>query len=90
MTASEQERWEECVRAVRGYLSARPSLAFRARTIRERLNSRGENDFSDNEVRDALANLVSGGHVTKQPDPDGATPYFQTTREGMLFHQRNP
>lgn len=88
MSDEKQERKEECRREVRGYLAARPALAFRARSIRERLER--ENHFSQQEVDDALANLLSGGHVIKQPDPDGATPYFQITREGTLFHERNP
>jgi hypothetical protein len=87
---AEQQRKESVRKEVRRYLAERPALAFRQRTIRERLNSRGENDFTDEEVRDALANLLSGAHVAQQPDPDGATKYYKITREGALFHERNP
>jgi hypothetical protein len=86
----DQERKESVRKEVRRYLAERPSLAFRQRTIRERLNSRNENDFTDEEVRDAIAILSSGGHVAQQPDPDGATQYYKITREGALFHERNP
>ncbi len=85
---STQERREEIRREVRAYLAGRPALAFRAETIRAKLAR--ENDFVLQEIVDALATLFSGGHVAKVPDPDGATPYYQITREGTLFHERNP
>jgi len=84
--SKEQERREECRREVRRYLAERPSLAFRAETIRRNLAV--EFDFSAEEVRDALAFFVSAKQVEIEQDGCGATDYFKITASGTLAHER--
>lgn len=88
MSDSPQERKEECRRSVRAYLANRSVLAYRAETIRSALAR--EHDFSIEEIKAALVYLESDKHVAVTPDPDGATPYYRITSEGMRFNERNP
>jgi hypothetical protein len=83
-----QHRKEECRGEVRGYLANRSVLAYRAETIQKAL--RREFDFTLEEINAALTFLRGQGHVSAEPDPDGATPYFKVTSEGILFYERNP
>ena len=86
MSITNQERREECRREVRRYLAERPSLAFRAETIRRNLAR--EFVFTAEEVRDALAFFVSAKQVEIEPDGLGATDYFKITAAGTLAHER--
>lgn len=83
---TDQQRREECRRAVRAYLAERARLSMGIGAITRGLCREG--GFSEEEVADALAYLVSRRHVTESPDPDGATPYFQISAEGVLAHER--
>jgi hypothetical protein len=84
----QQERREECRREVLAFLADRSVLAFRAETIRNKLAR--EHQFSLDEINAALEFQISGGRVTREPDPDGATPFYKVTREGILHHERTP
>lgn len=87
MTDKEQQRREECRRETRGYLAIRAALSFEPSAIRRRLNMEG-NDFTVQEVFDALMFLVSAKHVDIQRDPDGATQFYRITAEGTLAYER--
>ena len=84
--SKEQERREDCRREVRRYLADRPSLAFRAETIRRNLDL--EFDFTLDEVVNALAFLMSAKQADVEPEGMGATEYFKITAAGTLAHER--
>ncbi len=84
---SDQQRREECRKEVRGWLANRQRLAFTNETIRRRVNAEG-NDFSQEQINDALVFLVGRKHVAMTPDGDGATPHYQATSEGVLAAER--
>jgi hypothetical protein len=86
MTPEEQEKREECRRDVRAFLANRSVLAFRAGTIWSKLSK--ENDFTLDDVKAALAFLVSAGQASVEPESLGATPYYKITADGMLSHER--
>jgi hypothetical protein len=86
---------EDCRRAVRDFLVNRSVLAFSAHAIADALkkgrsgNRRSGSDFSVEEVKAALQFEVGAGRVSETHDPQGATPYYKATAEGVLFHERN-
>ena len=83
---NDQEKREDARREVRRYLADRPSLAFRSETIRRYLAR--EWAFTPEEVRNALAFLVSAHQVEIEPESLGATEYFKVTATGTLAHER--
>lgn len=84
---SQEQRDQDCRHEVRKYLAQRMSLAFSAESIRQKLNYR-ENDFTEEEVRDALVFLVDLEEAKVTPDSLGSTEYFQITSKGKLAQER--
>lgn len=82
----EKERREDCRHEVLRYLAERPSLAFRASTIAQKLHR--ENHFTIDEINDALVFLVDSKHAKVDTDSMGSTEFFQITSAGMLAHER--
>ncbi len=85
---SDQERRELCRRETLRFLANRSVLAYRAETIRTALAR--EFDFKIEEITAALTFLLGQKHIEREPDPQGATPYYKVTSEGILFNERNP
>jgi hypothetical protein len=83
-----QERKEECRRAVRAYLYARPATAHHPATIRRKLNEGHEHDFTEEDVEAALNLLLGLGHVIDQRDALGSTTYWKISAGGTLAHER--
>jgi SOS response regulatory protein OraA/RecX len=84
-----QERREECRNAVLAFLAERQALAHHPQTIRRRLNEGHLNDFTIEEVLNALAFLEGKQRVKTVIEEMGATAYFQSTSEGVLAHERH-
>lgn len=83
---AEQTRREDCRRAVRAHLYARPAVSQSAATISRVL--RLEHDFHEAEVSAAADFLVGLAHLTASHDPLGATKYYQISAEGILAEER--
>ncbi len=82
----QQARREDCRRAVRAHLYARPAISQTASTICRLL--RLEHDFDEAEVSAACEFLVGLSHVSSSKDPLGATVYYKITTEGILAEER--
>jgi hypothetical protein len=83
---SAQERKEDARREVRGFLAARMALAHSAKAVTRRLNV--ENDFTLEEVGEALTFLEGLGEVKSRCADLGATRYYQITSHGVLQQER--
>ncbi len=83
---SEQQRREECRREVRAFLVRRQKLAFCAESVHRRLKI--ENDFSLEEIEQALTLLAGLGQCTATPEELGATLFYQATSAGVLAEER--
>ena len=82
----EQLRKEDARRAVLRYLAIREGLSFSLGAIVAGL--RHEGAFDEDEVKAALHFREGLGHVRKDPDAVGSTPYWQATAPGVLAHER--
>lgn len=80
-------RKEQCRHDCLAYLVDRPRLKFSADSVRRGVNREG-GDFGDTEIREALELLTGLKYVTSAPYGLGATPYYQASSEGILFHER--
>lgn len=82
-----QERNEECRRAVRHYLAARPGIALTAEAIQRGLSRHG---WDIPEVKSALHFFVGlkPAQVDAEHEPLGSTLYYQITTDGILADER--
>jgi hypothetical protein len=79
-----QMKREESRREVLAYVAERAGVALSANQIKRGLRDR----FTLADVCAAIGFLVSKGFVKQEPDPMGATLYFQITADGTLAHER--
>ncbi len=72
------------------YLAQRPRLSYAPGTIRKRLQEDLQTDYTEEEISDALAFLVSAkeAHMERQ-DRHGNTKFYQATSEGILAYERS-
>lgn len=89
MSDADQSRREDCRREVLRFLAERHLLAHAPRAVRNGVNRQGAN-YSKDEILSALDLLVGLDLVKSEPDPLGATRYFQATASGVLQNERTP
>lgn len=85
-----QPQREDLRFAIREQLVNAKTVALAADMILRRVERSRLLDFpfEIHDVEDALAFLVSLGHVKSEPTALGATAYFQATAAGTLAHER--
>lgn len=87
--AALQERRELCRHEVRRYLAERSTLAFAARTIRQRLNANRQADWAEDEIEKALKFLEGLEQVEGVRDGLGSTRHYEITSDGVLAYERS-
>ena len=90
MSHLSQSQREDLRHAVREQLVTAQTVALTADMVRRRVDRARLLNFDapPSDVEAALALLVSLGQATEQPDPLGATKYYQATAAGVLAHER--
>lgn len=69
-------------------LAARAHMALSRRAIRRVAAAEVDFKFTDDELDAAFTLLKDMGFVRKEPDPLGATEYWQATGAGVLAYER--
>lgn len=85
---ADQDRRALSRHEVRRYLAERPVLAFSTTTVRQRLNSGHQGDWTDAEIEAAIQFLRGLKQIDAVQDGLGASKCYQITSEGVLAYER--